>query len=260
VVELGGQVAIITGGGRGIGRAVAEALARAGAKVGIVSRSTGELEETAEAIRRSGGEAYCFTANVTHPDEIARAAAETRRKLGPVTLLVNNAGTPGPVGTDWEVDAGAWWECIDVSLRGAFLCNQAVLPAMIEAGMGRIILMASTSGTRAVPPATATSIAKTALIRMAEGLALQAAPHGVSVFAIHPGVVDTKLLQSYGFGRPATGYAPPERAGDLCVRLASGAYDALSGRFLTIDDDLDALVGEADELIARQLHTLRVAT
>jgi NAD(P)-dependent dehydrogenase (short-subunit alcohol dehydrogenase family) len=184
--------------------------------------------------------------------------ADTARQFGPVSLLINNAGTPGPVGSDWEVDAAAWWECIEVIVRGAFLCTQAVLPGMLARGGGRIIQMASVSGTRAFPAMTATSVAKTALIRMTEGLAQSAGPKGVAAFAIHPGIVKTRLLDSYGLTIPESMFAPPERAGDLCVRLASGRYDALSGRFLTITDDLDALVARADELAAHEQLLLRI--
>ena len=105
---------------------------------------------------------------------------------------------------------------------------------------------------------TATSIAKTALIRLTEGLAVSGAPHGLHAFAIHPGVVDTDLLRAYGVDLSRFTLDPPERAAVLCARLASGDYDALSGRFLRVDDDLDDLVGRAPEIVARQLLTLRI--
>src|SRR5207244_1356657 len=136
----------------------------------------------------------------------------------------NNAGTPGPVGHDWEVDAAAWWECVEVSVRGTFLCSQAVLPGMIARGGGRVVHMASTTGLAARPTLSATSIAKTALIRLAEGLALATREHGISVFAVNPGPVRTQLLLSYHLDLPESVFVPPERVGELCVRLASGCY------------------------------------
>ena len=256
--ELAGQVALVTGGGRGIGRAVAEAVARAGAAVTVTARSPHELDETAAAITAAGGQVLARPADVRDAAAIQQLAADTARQFGPVSLLVNNAGTPGPAGNDWEVDAAAWWECVEVIVRGAFLCTQAVMPGMIQRGGGRIIQMASVTGTRAYPPMTATSVAKTALIRMTEGLAQSAGPHGVATFAIHPGVVKTRLLESYGLTIPDSMYAPPEQAAGLCVRLATGRYDALSGRFLTITDDLDALAARADDLSTQEQLLLRI--
>jgi NAD(P)-dependent dehydrogenase (short-subunit alcohol dehydrogenase family) len=246
------------GAGRGIGRAIALALAAEGAAVAVFARTEPEIAETASLISDAGGRAIALQLDVKDAAGVRVAVEETARKLGPVTLLVNNAGTPGPAGLDWEVDAEAWFECIEVIVRGAFLLCQAVAPGMIARGSGRIINVASISGTRAFPPITATSVAKTALIRFSEGLAAQLDAHGVRVFAIHPGVVRTRLLESYGLHLPEEWYVGPERAGSLCARLASGRYDRLSGRFLSIDQDLEGLLNRADEITARELHTLRI--
>ena len=131
---------------------------------------------------------------------------------------------------------------------------------MLARGGGRIVQMASVTGTRAYNPITATSVAKTALIRMTESLAQSAGPKGVAVFAVHPGVVKTRLLLSYNLPLPEEIYVPPERVAQLCVRLASGRYDALSGRFLTIDDDLDYLLARSDDIVKEELYTLRIKT
>ncbi|HZU76583.1 MAG TPA: SDR family oxidoreductase [Dehalococcoidia bacterium] len=254
---LTGQVAIVTGGGRGIGRAVAEALAQAGAAVAVAARSEAELTATVDALPAGGGRAIAVPTDVRDAQAVRRLVQETEARLGPVTLLVNNAGAPGPVGNDWEVDAEQWWECQEVIVRGAFLCSQAVVPGMIARG-GRIVNMASVTGTRAYPPIMATSVAKTALLRMTEGLAQTAGPHGVRAFAVHPGVVKTELLLSYNFGLPESVYTPPERVAELCVRLASGRYDALSGRYLTVEDDLDGLLARSEELKQQELGLLRI--
>ena len=254
------DVAIVTGGGRGIGRAIALSLAGEGAAVGVFARTESEILETAERINAAGGRAVALPVDVRDAAAVRAAVAETTKRLGPVTVLVNNAGTPGPAGPDWEVDPDPWFECIDVILRGAMLLCQAVVPGMIQRGSGRIINIASISGTRAFPPIVATSIAKTALIRFSEGLAAQLRDRGLHVFAVHPGVVRTRLLESYGLTLPEEWFVGPERAGTLCARLASGRYDALSGRFLGIDDDLDALLGRIDDIVARELYTLRIQT
>jgi len=257
-IDLSQQVAVVTGGGRGIGRAIALSLARAGAAVGVFARTMSEITETAGLIEGAGGRAIALPLDVRDSPGVQGAIAEVTQRLGPVTVLVNNAGTPGPAGLDWEVDAQAWFECIDVIVRGSLLLCQAVVPGMIQRGSGRIINIASISGTRAFPPIIATSIAKTALIRFSEGLAAQLGDRGIRVFAVHPGVVRTRLLESYGLTLPEEWFVGPERAGRLCAQLASGRYDALSGRFLGIDDDLDALLGRIDDIVARELYTLRI--
>ena len=254
------DVAIVTGAGRGIGRAIALSLAADGAAVGVLARTEQEIAETTALISNAGGRSIALPLDVRDVAAVRAAVAETARRLGPLTILVNNAGTPGPAGLDWEVDAEAWFECIEVIVRGAFLLCQAVVPGMLDRGSGRVINIASISGTRAFPPIIATSIAKTALIRFSEGLATQLDGRGVRVFAVHPGVVRTRLLESYGLQLPEEWFVGPERAGSLCARLASGRYDALSGRFLGIDDDLDQLLNRKDEIVARELYTLRIQT
>jgi NAD(P)-dependent dehydrogenase (short-subunit alcohol dehydrogenase family) len=256
--QLSRDVAIVTGAGRGIGRAIALSLATEGASVAVCARTEGEIAETAALISEAGGRAIALKLDVKDIGNVRAVVKETTGRLGPVTLLVNNAGAPGPAGLDWEVDAEAWFECIEVIVRGAFLLCQAVVPGMIERGRGRIVNIASVSGTRPLPPIVATSVAKTALIRFSETLARELDGHGVRVFAIHPGVVRTRLVESYGLQLPDEWFVGPERAGTLCSQLASGRYDALSGCFLDIDDNLDELLKRANEIRSRELYTLRI--
>jgi NAD(P)-dependent dehydrogenase (short-subunit alcohol dehydrogenase family) len=128
---------------------------------------------------------------------VQQVVEQAERDMRSVTLLVNNAGTPGPVGPDWEVDTADWWRCIEVSVCGAFLCTQAVLPRMLPRGQDRIINVVSLTGVRPCPFWTGTSIAKTALIRFAEGLAAETQGRGIGVFAIRPGAERTVLVTSY---------------------------------------------------------------
>ncbi len=253
------QVVLVTGAGRGIGKAVALALAADGFGVAVVARSRDEVQLTADEITAAGGACVPVLADVRDPASVERAVSTTMDRFGQISLLVNNAGSAGPAGKDWEVDPDAWWECIEGAVRGAFLFNHAVIPGMIAAGTGRIVHVASLSGTRAFPGMMATSIAKTAVIRLNEGLAAMLESTGIATFAIHPGVVDTALLRSYGLSLPASMFSPPEAAAELCTKLASGRYDALSGRFITIADDLDALVAREDEIRSNELLTLRVS-
>jgi NAD(P)-dependent dehydrogenase (short-subunit alcohol dehydrogenase family) len=269
---LDGQVAIVSGAGRGIGLAIAKTLAEAGAAVALVARTEADITLAASTIQRAGGRAMPFAADVTHITDIREVVDRTERDLGPVTLLVNNAGTPGPVGPDWEIDAAEWWRCVEVSVHGAFVCSQAVLPRMLSRGRGRIINVASRTGIGPRAFLTGTSVAKTALIRFAEGLAAETEARGISVFAIHPGAVRTDMIAAYlrapGSAQwlpalhkaPEDFWSPPEAAGALCVRLATGDYDRLSGRFLAITDKLDDLLARVEEIQQKELYVLRLPT
>ena len=270
-INLSGQVAIVTGGGRGIGKAVAIGLAKAGASVAVVARSEDQLAETVGEITQSGSRAISVTADVSDPGAVERMVHEVEKSLGSVGLLVNNAGISGPIGPTWEADPEDWWRCLEVNLRGPMLCSRAVLPGMIARGGGRIVNVASGAGTFAIPYLGAYVTSKTALIRFTEILALEAAQHGVKVFAIEPGTVRTAMAEhalESGAGQrwlPWFGEifergedVPPVHVADLVVRLASGRADALSGRFFTITDDVVGLVERARGEGLGDLQTLRL--
>jgi NAD(P)-dependent dehydrogenase (short-subunit alcohol dehydrogenase family) len=270
-VDLNGQVALITGGGRGLGRAFAETLAAAGAAVAVVARSAGEVEESAAAIIARGGQALAPAADVSDPAAVERVVRDVERQLGPVNLLINNAAVSGPIGPITETDPEQWWRCLEINLRGPFLCARAVLPGMIARARGRIINVASGAGAMPVPYLGAYVTSKAALIRLTENLALESREHGISVFAIHPGTVRTTMVTE-GMDTPAGRqwipwfrdaivdgqYVPPECAAHLVLQLASGRADPLTGRFLTIHQDLNALIARADEIVAADRYTLRV--
>src|SRR3954447_7801062 len=144
--RLHGGVALVTGAGRGIGQVVATALAAAGASVALLARSAAELAATAELIEDAGGVAATAVADVTDAAGVAAAVAGLRRQLGPVDVLVNNAGILGPIGPLWEVDGDDWWTTMDVNVRGLVRCSQLVLPEMVARGRGRIINVTSEAG------------------------------------------------------------------------------------------------------------------
>jgi NAD(P)-dependent dehydrogenase (short-subunit alcohol dehydrogenase family) len=269
--ELRNQVTIVTGAGRGLGRAISVALGQAGAAVGVVARSEAQVAETAGAIKQAGGEALAVIADVSDPAAVERAARQVEGTLGPVDLLVNNAATPGPLGPMWEADANDWWHSFEVNLRGPFVCSRAILPGMIARRRGRIINLATSAATVAVAHMGAYVVAKTALIRLTENLAAELLNSGVSVFAIDPGTVRTAMTQHvleseagkkwlpwfrklFDQGRDV----PPEKAAQLVVHLASGRADALSGRFLGVADDLPKLLEQLEEVKRSGLYTLRV--
>ena len=276
-IDLTGQVAIVTGGGRGIGRAIARGLAAAGASVAVVARSGDQVEETVALIEGAGGRAMAVTADVTDQQAVEVMVRQVEEHLGPVDVLANNAGVMGPVGPTWEVDGDAWWRCFDVNLRGPFHCSRAVLPGMVARKSGRIIITASGAGTEPWPFGAAYAIAKGAAISFGENLAAETGEYGISVFSIHPGFVRTAMTEGAaaspddakwcgGLFRTslAEGYplecVPPNRAAELVVFLASGRADALSGCYVSVDDDVAAMLSRAEEIRQNELYALRLRT
>ena len=241
---LAGEVAVVTGAGRGVGRAVAEGLAAAGASVALVARTESEIEAVAAGI---GAErALAVPADVTAAADVDRLVARVRDELGPATLLVNNAGAWGSVGPVEEADAAVWWNDVEVSLKGTFLCTRAVLPAMLARGSGRIVNVASRAGTVPRPRASGYAAAKAAVLSFTQSVAVEVEPRGLKVFAISPGFVRTALIDGVAASLPELADRdddlPPELAARLVVDIASGRLDALSGSFLHVLDDLDELL------------------
>jgi NAD(P)-dependent dehydrogenase (short-subunit alcohol dehydrogenase family) len=271
-IDLSGQVAIVTGGGRGIGRAIALSLAQKGAKVAVVARTEKQLSETVDQIACAGGKALSFTADVTNQQAVEQMVTQVQRQLGAVDLLVNNAGIGGPGGPLWEVEPDQWWHCMDINLRGPFLCNRAVVPGMVARNRGRIITTVSSAGTSPRPYASAYAISKCAAIRLTENLAMEAKEHGVFAFALHPGVVRTAMMEDAAaspndakwFGgkfRKALSDGrdvPPERAAELAAFLASGKADTLSGCFIAVSYDVAEMVLRAESIRENSLYTLRL--
>src|SRR5436305_3014375 len=266
--DLEGRVAVVTGAGRGIGRAVALALAQSGAKVAVLARTQSEIDTTAALINKSG-EARAFAVDVTDASCVPRTTEKIEAALGPVDVLVNNAGQLGRVGPFVGSEPAEWWRVLDVNVRGPMLCAHAVLPGMMARGRGRIINIAS--GVMPCPYLSAYVISKTALVRFSEILAAETRARGVYVFAISPGTTRTamsehSLTSEEGrrwipwFGRIFTEKldVAMDRPVRLVVDLASGRADALSGRLLTVFDDLDALLLRATEIEREGLYSLRV--
>lgn len=261
------RVAVVTGAGRGFGRAIAVALAEAGFAVALVSRSPQELAETERAVVGRGAEAVvlpCDVRDAAAVDEAVRLAGE---RLGPVDTLVNNAGTGLALGPLWEVDPVEWWTDVETTVRGAFNACRAVLPAMLDRGAGRIVNVSSYVAVRPSPYQTGYACGKAGLLSLTESLAASLAPHGVRVFAVTPGFVDTELtrhilespegrrwLPEVGKGR----VLEPELGARLVAELASGRADALSGRFIHALDDLDELLRRLDEIDENDYYAPRL--
>jgi 3-oxoacyl-[acyl-carrier protein] reductase len=240
-------VALVTGGGRGIGANIARELAEAGMRVAVTARTREQVEAVAAEI---GGQA--LVGDVSRHDDVERWVAE----VGQIDLLVANAGIDGPAGTAWEVEPTDWWYVFEVNVLGVYLCCHAVIPGMLERGRGRIVITGS--GAAYLPggggnPAYAAS--KAAVWRFGETLARQLEAR-IPVFVISPGLVKTEMTAPFS---DDAAWTPPELAPRLVRALASGRADALAGRYIHAEhDDVDDLIRRADEIRANDLNAIRL--
>ena len=265
------QTALVTGGGRGLGRAFALALAGNGMRVAIASHNAAELNETLALLEEQGADAFAIPTDITDEAAVCHMAAATEQRLGPIDLLINNAGAGPPFGPTWETDSNAWWSNIEVNLKGPMLCAKAVIPGMIQRRRGRIVNVASGAGTVAIPYMSAYVTAKAALIRFTEVLARELRPHGIPVFAIQPGTVRTAMAESLIQSEAGQRYLPwfkkifddhlddsSKPGEDLVLHLASGQADTLTGRFFAAPEAPANLAGEADRILSENLNVLRL--
>jgi NAD(P)-dependent dehydrogenase (short-subunit alcohol dehydrogenase family) len=255
--------AIVTGAGRGFGKAIVKRLAREGYAVALTARTESQISAVAAEIGREGGRAIALTGDVTDRQDVARVVEETERRLGPTTLLINNAGVPGPFGPIWAVNPEEWWASQAVHIRAPLLFLRAVLPGMTQRRAGRVIIVSAKASRLVAANLSAYCVGKIAQTRLVEEVAVETRELGVAAFAIDPGFVFTELAaqtlnspdaQRWLPGmvaRVAEKRADPNAEADLarcaqrCVDLASGRYDRLSGRYFEMSDDLEQALREA---------------
>jgi NAD(P)-dependent dehydrogenase (short-subunit alcohol dehydrogenase family) len=256
VPELAG-VALVTGASTGIGRHLVEGLAARGMTVAGVARNGDRLRTAmAEVADATGARTLAVAADVTDRASVEEAVGEVRERLGPVDLLVNNAGLIDefevPV---WEADPDQWWDVVSSHVRGAQLTIRTLVPWMVLRNRGRVVNMASGMSTRANPDYSAYSVAKTALLRLTESLATALEGSDVRAFDVAPGVVDTPMTRSMHMWEGFTDWTPKEKVVDLITAIAAGELDQWSGRFLRAGrDELDVLRATIPEEAARQLR------
>jgi 3-oxoacyl-[acyl-carrier protein] reductase len=244
-------VALVTGGGRGIGAGIARELADAGMKVAVSARTADQVEQVAAEI---GG--LAIVADVSRQADVERMVAEVDGGLGPINLLVNNAGVAHWGEKTWEDDPDEWWRVLEVNLLGPYLVSRAVIPGMIERGRGRILNTGSGSGYLPGQRTSAYGASKAALYRLGEALALQLEPYGIAVFTFSPGLVKTDMTERFSDEMPWT---PPELAPSLVRVLASGRADKLRGRYIHAEhDDIEDLIRRADEIVEHDLNAIRL--
>ncbi len=242
--DLSGKVAVVTGGNMGLGEAFARALAEAGARVAIAARTQERSEQVAGAIADAGSQAITVDLDVTQPASVTRMAAEVTERLGPIDVLVNNAGLcyHRPA---LEVPPEEWHEVFNVNLHGLWSCAQTVGRQMVERRAGVIINIGSISGLIVNRPQMqpAYNASKAAVHQLTKSLAAEWAPYNVRVNALAPGYVKTQMapVDRPEFRRhwiedaPMLRYATPEELGPSIVYLASDASRFMTGAVLVID-------------------------
>ncbi len=246
MIDLDGQVALITGAARGIGRACAKLLAQAGARIAVnYCKAEGPAETLVEEIREAGGEARAYRADVAERSEVERIIKRVRVDLGPIDILVANAGIyPPESGPAEELSEEHWHRTLDVNLTGMWHCCRCVIPEMKQRRTGRIVLISSTSALTGEPTGAGYAASKGGVISLGASLARDLGSHGVTVNCVSPGWVDTdmtaddligdqrnEIVRQLPLGRIGT---PEEIAGPVLF-LVSDLASYMTGQNLVVD-------------------------
>ncbi len=272
-MKLDGQVAVITGAGRGIGRVIALAYAREGAKLALAARSESELQDAVAAVSEHGTEAIAVPTDVTSQEDTERLAQRAVERFGRIDVLVNNAGISGPVGPLQGNDIDDWVSTITVNLTGTFLVCRAMVPVMLEQSSGKIINLSGAGATNAWSNMSAYCSSKAAVVRLTEVLAQELDGRGITVNALGPGSVHTSMwdrmteqaeeagadfIHQLGLRVTSGGGASIDECAELAVWLASGESGALTGRLISATaDDFRDLPPRIQEIMAGEAYTLR---
>lgn len=271
-MKLKNKVAVITGAGRGIGKAIAEGFAQEGAAVVLIARTKSELEKTTERIQTFGRRVLAVPADVSDSNSVDDFCKIVLEEFGGIDILVNNAGRQFPIGPLVENDTKDWIETIMVNLVGTVLCCKAVLPGMIERRQGKIINLSGGGATAPRPNFSAYAASKAAVIRLTETIAEEVKPFNIQVNAIAPGAINTRMLEEVLSAGDAIGEIAAEQAkrqkqtgGDsleaaaaLAVFLASDESGSLTGKLISAQHDpWREWAGKAEELNATPLYTIR---
>ena len=250
---LKGKIVLVTGGSRGIGRSIARAFAAHGSQVVLTGRTQATLESVAEEIHRLGGKALPLTCDVTHKEQVEALKDKVTSQLGPVQVLINNAGI-APAAGFLEMADNLWEEVLRVNLTGTYYCSKVFLPEMIASRWGRIINIASIVAKVAFSHTSAYTTSKHAVLGLTRALALEMARSGVTVNAICPGYVETDLtlnnakLMAEKTGKgveealklmkgssPQQRLIAPAEVAELALMLASKSADGITGQAINID-------------------------
>ena len=230
---LDGKVALITGAGRGIGRAIAEAFAREGARIAVTGRNPQLLAQVVDGIRGSGGTAEAYTLDVTRAEDAELVAQRVIETWKQIDILANNAGVITYDTPVWETTPEQWDQVMDTNLRGMFLVCRAVIPHMMERGQGTIINIGSSSGREPEGDYGAYVTSKYGVVGYTTSLAWSLRSHGILVNGINPGWVDTDMArEQYPEGNPE--WITSEEIAQAALYLAAHAPEAMTGQFIDI--------------------------
>lgn len=233
---LKGKTAIVTGAGRGIGRAVARRLAASGAAVAITSRTADQLETTQRAIEHDGGRVVSIVADVADESAVTRLIEETHRAFGPVHVLVNNAGV-APLAAVEQMEPALFDSILRANVRSVFLCTRAVWDDMRAGDEGAIINISSVAAVDPFPGFAAYGAAKAFVNTYTRALAAEGAPHGIRVYAVAPGAVETEMLRGPFPDFPRDKTLDPNDVAALIETILSPSCRYLSGQTITIKKD-----------------------
>jgi NAD(P)-dependent dehydrogenase (short-subunit alcohol dehydrogenase family) len=251
-MKLKDKVAVITGAGRGLGRAIALAMAHEGSSLTIMSRSLNELHDVEAAIAGSGVRCLAFKGDASRDSDVYRMVTQTMTMFGRIDILVNNAAVIGPARFLEDAIPGEWEKTIAINLHGAYYCTHAIAPVMLGQGGGKIICVTSGLGKRPYPRFCAYGVSKAGIIQLTRSLSEEFKDLNIQVNAIDPGVMDTAMqtdIRALGpdaLGQQIYGHfmevkeqgilKDPAIVADLAVFLASPEGDRLSGRYGTLDE------------------------
>jgi NAD(P)-dependent dehydrogenase (short-subunit alcohol dehydrogenase family) len=269
---LDNQVVVVTGGGRGIGRAICQAVAAEGAVAVPTARTLTEISETARLIEEAGGRALPIRADITDEASVKAMAERIVTELGRVDVLFNNAGSFYALGSVAEVPPAKWWDDVTINLLGTYLPCHYLLPTMIAAGRGTVVTMLGGGTGNPLPMGSGYASSKAGVLRFTECLAGEVAEHGIAVVCMSPGFVRTRITEHHVFsaegntalpsmqglfdeGQPEY---PPDAAAAFALELCKHDLMPLTGRYMGVGDDVDALLVQAEEIVASDKRQLRL--
>lgn len=272
MARLSNTVAVVTGGGRGIGREIALQQAREGAKVAVLARTVTEIEETVSLIEREGGEAIAVSTDLIDLAAVEKAFTCVATELGPVDILINNHGSFQGFGPIWDCDPVVWWRDVEINLRGTFHTCRTAAPVMLARGSGRIVNLVGGGTGNSFPHGSGYASSKAAIMRLTECLNDTTIGKEVRAFAVDPGLVRSAMTELQLSSEAGKTYLPgirklfddgvdiaPSRAALLIADIAAGRFDTLAGRLLRGVDDRDALAEEMDAIVAADGRALRLS-